>query len=291
MDAQLWQDGRTVVPTGTTASEYGFRGVVSLDFASLNAAGFDGSGATTPTGTALNLRGVPIVKVYADGPGYCLVDQSGTGAAAITNGIMLAPSRATAGYLQGASTAVIGQTGALAMLPTNNLAGSAVSLAAGALTQGSNTATVGGAPAAGDVLSVTFQVPYNYTSPGVAQTQTVSTTLTTAQAATTTTAATALAAALNANATFAKYYVASAAAAVVTITAAGPQFSTNGVPTNLFLVTYATGGGFYISPSGQIFNGATLSGTAVGGSTLTVAGNIAGGAGYKGVLPCLVTAP
>lgn len=281
-DQQVAPDGRTVGLPATGAAQQLLLGVVSDAWA-----GFDGAGATLSP--SVNARGTQAIDVVLQGYHPAgLVDQAGTGAATITNGVPLTNSRRTAGYMQGVSSPVAGSgTIGNAVLPASGLCSS---LTAATLAQGSNTVTVGGTPATGDVLNVTVQIPYNTTAPGTAQTRTVTTTLTAGQAASTTTAATALAAALNADAVFATYYVATSSVAVVTITvvATAPPF----------LVTFSTtwagqtvlAGMFTFSFSGSAANGATLASSvgAGAGSTLTTAGNIAGGAGYFGAIPMLV---
>ncbi|MGH7716287.1 MAG: hypothetical protein ACREML_09860 [Vulcanimicrobiaceae bacterium] len=279
IDQQVAPDICTVGLPPTTANPQLIMGVVSDAWN-----GFDNAGSFTSP--AANARGTADVDVVLEGYHPAgLIDQAGTSAVSITNGVALIPSRRTSGYMQGVTTAVAGYgTVGIAVLPASGLCSS---LTAAALAQGSNTVTVAGTPATNDVLTVNVQIPYNTTAPGIAQVRTVSTTLTSAQAASVTTAAAALVVALNADPVFAAYYIATSAAGVVTITVA---------PGALFTITYATtwsgytvtGGQMTFTWTGSACNGATITSSAVGGSTLTAAGNIAAGTGYFGSIPLMV---
>ena len=283
-DLQQYPDEGTVAPTATAAGQPLVVGVVCEVWP-----GFSGAGLPqtflSPNSTAL-ARGTQGVLLVVRG--FCpsvLVDGSGTGAIALANGTILIPSRATAGYAQGASAvpAVGMGTVGVAMLPSTGF-GSAVGVNA-ALSQASQTATVA-TPAAGDVLNLTLQSQYSTAAPGVVQTSTYSYTVLAGQTAAQ--VATAFAAQLNGNAGFNAYFVASAAAAVLTI-------AVNGLSTP-FLVTYGSGSTvtsqFSISLSGSIGNSITFAASVTGpGGTTFIAGGaaLAGGAGFKGYIPAFVT--
>lgn len=283
IDKQIYPDQKTVQPAGTGANQQLVIGLVSEAWP-----GFNGSiGAasfTSPTST-LTQRGTSGVTVKTGGyHPAALIDQSGTGGATITNQTPLVPSRATAGYMQGVATAVGGLgTAAVALLPSSGI-GSSIS--AGALTQASQTVTIAGVPAQGDVISVTLQMPYSTAQPGVAQTTTFTCpALTSGQAASVTTAAAAVVAYLNGQVAFSTFFTASNAAGVITI-------AVNALASP-FLVTFGSGGtvtdSIIISLSGSVGNSITISCAAVGGSTATAgAGTLASGVGYKGVIPVIV---
>lgn len=288
LDNQIYPDQKTIQPTSTSASQNLIVGVVSDSWPGFNAG--IGSPNYASASSAQTVRGTQGVLLVTTGYHPAVfVDQSGAGATAISNMTPLVASRATAGYTQGATTPVAGfGSVGTAMLPGGSGFAS-TALSAAALVQASQTATVGGAPAAGDTLTVTIQTQYNNANPGVAQTLTFTTPpLTTAQATSTTTAATALAAYLNAQPGFTQYYTASSAAAVVTV-----SVNTLAAP---FLVTYGSGidgqgvsGSFSISLSGIVGNKITFVNSATGGSTLTAgASTLASGAGFKGTIPALV---
>jgi hypothetical protein len=289
MDLQTYLDEITVALPGTGANQQNIMGVVSDSWP-----GFSGSltGSQVPVtlspSNVVTARGTIGVQIVLRGyhPAI-LIDQSGTGAVTVTNQIPLVPSRATAGYTQGVATGVGGLgTVAIAMLPASGIGSS---LTAAALAQASQTDTLTGTPAVGDILNVTIQSPYSTTAPGTAQTTTYSTSpLTAAQATTVTTAATFLAAQLNGNSAFATYFTAASAAGVVTVTV--------NALANPFLITYATLGTltnqFYISISGMVSNSLTfaVSTTGTGGTVSTAGGaTFAGGTGYKGIVPGYVT--
>src|SRR5215472_7522694 len=218
---EQYPDEGTVQLPGLTANQAGIVGVVWEAWP-----GFSGAGLPTtfvsPANVTTLQRGTSGVGVVVIGyhPSV-LIDQSGTGAVAITNGVMLIPSRATAGYSQGTATAPtvgLALVGMAVLALSTDSPSFGNSLGAGALAQAAQTATVTGVPAVGDILTVTIQIPYTTANPGVAQTLTISTPpLTSGQAASVTTAAAALVATLNANSTFAQYYTANNAAGVVTV--------------------------------------------------------------------------
>jgi len=285
VDLQTQPDMKTVALAGTGAAQQLIRGFVSEAWA-----GFNGSigvpSYVSPT-TALISTGTEMVDTVIWGfhPSVAL-DQSGTGAVTVTNGIPLVPSRGTAGYVQGvAATTAAGASGyaANALLPASGIGSS---LTAAALAQASQTDTLTGTPAVGDTLSVTIQSPYVSTAPGTAQTITWTTPpLTSAQAATVTTAALALVTYLNGVPSFSQYFTATQVAGVVTITvnALATPFTVNfGSGTSVY-------SSFQISISGMVANSLTFAVSSTGGTVSTAgAANLASGTGYKGVIPAMV---
>lgn len=282
IDKQLYPDNKTVQPTGTAANQQLIAGVVSEAWPGFN--GSIGTASYTSPSSSTTVRGTAGVLVKTSGyhPSV-LVDQSGTGGATISNGTPLIPSRATSGYSQGGTAAAGLGTVGVAVLPSSGI-GSSIS--AGALTQASQTVTIAGTPAAGDVISVTLQMPYSTAAPGVAQTTTFTCpALTSGQAASVTTAAAAVVAYLNSQTAFSTFFTASSNLAVVTITVnalASP-----------FLVTFGSGstvtGSITLSLSGAVGNSITISCAATGGSSATAgAGTLANGVGYKGTIPAIV---
>jgi hypothetical protein len=300
VDSQVYPDFQTVQPLAAGTTTPLVAGVVADYWG-----GFDDAGVnpTSYVSVALqtNVQGTPYVRLKIKGINYVWVDQSGTGAVTITNGIPLVSSRNTAGYAQGvalatatAESAYIG-TANLPLTPTYGY-----TLTAASLAQATQTFTVAGTPASGDVLTVTIQAPYTAAQPGTAQTYAVSVTLNSTTAASATTAATALAAALNASQYFATgsyfgqggYFTASSSAGVVTVTV--------NTLANNFLVTGGTTSGagntqeqyqFWIGISGMVANSLTTAASVSSGagSTLTAGGStFSGGTGYKGRVPCLV---
>ena len=283
-DQQVYPDEGTVAPSGIAAGQALVSGVVCEVWP-----GFSGAGLPqtflSPSSAAL-ARGTQGVLLVVRG--FCpavLVDGSGTGAVALANGTILIPSRATAGYAQGAAAvpAVGMGTVGVAMLPSTGF-GAAIGVNA-ALSQAAQTATVA-LPAAGDVINLTIQTQYSAGAPGVAQTATYSYTVLAGQTAAQ--VATAFAAQLNGNAGFAAYYVASAVGAGITV-------AVNGLSTP-FLVTYGTGSTvtnqFSVSLSGSLGNSISFatSVNAPGGTTFTAGGaTLAGGAGFKGYIPAFIT--
>ena len=280
LDQQVYTDAATVIPSAAVAADVLIQGVISEDWE-----GFTGAmPLTTLSPVNLNARGTGTVKLTAWGyhPAV-LFDQAGGGAAALVNGTFVHSSTRTPGRAQGVAASVAGALVGNAILPA---AGLGSNITAGALVQASQTITIAGAPATNDVITVNVQAPYSGTeaypsSPGVVQYITVAIVLTAAQAASATTAAAAMVAALNANPTFARFYTATNAAGVITITVNG-----NAQP---FLVSFVPGGAFTMSLSGAAGNGVLLNGSAVGGSTFAQGGaSLAGGAGFFGTLPMWV---
>ncbi|MGB8965745.1 MAG: hypothetical protein WCB99_08905 [Candidatus Cybelea sp.] len=283
LDQQQYPDQGTVQPSGTAVTTSLVVGVVSETWP-----GFSGAGLPT---TFLSPNSVILARgtqgVLTVEQGYhpaVLIDNSGTGAAAITNGSLLIPSRATAGYAQGISTFPAGgdmATVGTAMLPSTGIGGT---IGTGVLAQASQTATVA-TPAIGDVLNLTIQMPYTPGAPGVVQTQTFSQTVTSTVVAT---VGSAFAAFLNGQAGFAQFYTATAAAGVVTV-------AVNNLATP-FQVTFGSGSTvtsqFNIGLSGTAGNTITFASTASGpGGTSFLAGGatLAGGTGYKGSIPAFIT--
>lgn len=279
-DVQIYPDAKTIVLTATGAGQESILGVVSDDWTGFTPGGSFASPATAPRGTT----GVRVVSAGYH-PGV-LVDQSGTGAVTITNGIPLVASRATAGYSQGvAAASAPGAYGCVgvASLPASGIGSS---LTAAALAQASQTDTLTGTPAVGDTLSVTIESPYIGTAPGVAQTTTWTTPgLNTAQAVSVTTAAAALRDYLNGQASFSKYFTATASAGVLTVTVNSAAA--------LFRINFGSGttvtAAFDIAISGMVANSLTFAVAATGGTIATAGGaNLAGGTGYLGPVPALV---
>jgi hypothetical protein len=305
IDSQILPDFQTVqpVPAGTTVGK--FVGIVGHDWK-----GFDSQGSLNSSyisvATQLNVRGTQYVLATIKGIEYAWVDQSGSGAVTITDGIPIVSSRSTAGYGQGVALATATNPQAqfgIANLPASGLGSS---LTAAALAQASTTFTVGGTPASGDVLTVTLQIPYTDQQPGTAQTHSISVTLNSTTAASTTTAATALAAALNADPYFAvqsvhgagnptPYFTASSSSAVVTVainTLANPFLVTGGTTSSSG--TAVEQYRYYAFISGMVANSLTTAASVSSGagSTLTAAGATFNsgtpGTGYKGKVPILV---
>jgi len=279
LDQQVWVDENMVIPATTAATQQLQIGVVSDMWGGFGPA----FGYTAPL---TNARGTFNVDVITQGyhPAL-LIDQSGTGAATITNETPIIPSRGTSGYGMGTTTPVAGLgTTAVAMLPASGLCSS---LTAAALVQASCTDTITGAPALNDVITVTVQIPYVTANPGVAQTRSVATTLTAAQAVSVTTAAAAVVAACNADAIYSLYYIASNVAGVITHTVVqGGTFTVNYSGT--YNGTTVVVSQFSFTTSGSAMNGATHTSAAVGGSVSTASGNFANGTGYKGSIPAQV---
>ena len=225
-----------------------------------------------------------------------LVDQAGTGAVTLTDGLGLVACGAsgTAGFMQGIGVAAATPLTVIAeaLLPSSGIGSS---ITAAALAQASQTATIGGTPAAGDTLTVTIQTPYISASPGTAQTTSWTTPgLTTAQAVSTTTAATALAAYLNTQPSFTAWFVATSSTNVVTVTVVAATFPGNPMLWNVNFVGPGIGGivepnFFKITLSGMIGNSLTFACAATGGSTNTAGSTtLAGGTGFQGYIPAWV---
>jgi hypothetical protein len=305
VDSQILPDFQTVQPLAAGTTTPLVAGVVKPSWG-----GFDNAGTRNTSyasvASQLNLRGTLYVPLIVKGIAYVWIDQSGTGAVTLTNGLPIVSSRTTAGYGQGVALATA--TNISANIGNANLpaAGIGSSLTAAALAQASVTFTITGAPAAGDVISATLQIPYNDLQPGTAQTVTISTApLTAAQAVSVTTAATAFAAALNASPYFAvqsvhgvgsptPYFVATSSAGVVTVTvnALANPFLVTGGATNI-AGSALEQWRFLIGLSGMVGNSLTsVAGyTQAGGSTgVNTAGGatFSGGTGFKGIVPALI---
>jgi hypothetical protein len=190
---------------------------------------------------------------------------------------------------------VLGSSFGFAQLPA---AGIGSSLTQAALAQASSPFTIGNNPAAGDSFTLTIQSPYQGTpfniplnTAGVLQTTTWTLpAITAAQAASATTMAAALVAYLNLQASFSKYYTATNAAGVVTITV--------NANANPFFVTWANGAAAYFSVSGMFVNVLTTTAAYVPGPNynngqITSAmaatfGAATAGTGYKGLVPAFI---
>lgn len=287
-DLQVYVDESTAQPTPTTASQQKLCGVVTEWWS-----GFGGNITPGQNAAPSNMgavRGTLLVPAVTKGfhPAV-LIDQSGTGAVTLTDGLQIVNSRATVGYGQGlGATTAAGMSGviAVAALPASGIGSS---ITAAALAQASQTDTLTGTPAVGDTLSVTIQSPYVSTAAGTAQTITWTTPgLTAAQAVSVTTAAAALVAYLNSVSSFSTYFTASNVAGVVTITvnALGSLFGVNFGPG---IDGQAMANYFSISLSGMIANSLTFAVSSTGGTTSTAGGaNLAGGTGFKGTIPAFV---
>ena len=285
MDQQLYADHATVqpLPAGTTLTK--IAGVVAGSWG-----GFDGSLDQAPAYVSVAnpqglVRGTTYIESIVKGLGYVLVDQSGTAAVTIVDGLELVSSRVSAGYAQGVavSTAVGAALIGVASLPSTGIGSS---LTAAALAQAAQVATVA-TPAAGDILNLTIQAPYSQGFPSVAQTYTWSLMLNSTTAATATTAAAAMVAYLNATSNFSKYFLATNTAGAITVTV-----NANSAP---FQVTFGSGtnltGAFYTSISGMVANSLTFASnvTGAGGTTFVATGaNFTGGTGYKGLIPAFI---
>ena len=296
LDLQTYFDNKTVQLTGTGANQRLLAGVVAGDWP-----GFNASLNTPPTylapGTVGNFsRGSAGVDLVIAGFAGVLVDQSGSGAVTITNGVPIVPSRATAGYGQGvAASTNTGPNGviAAALLPAATTY-PGYTLTAGSLAQAAAVFTVA-TPAAGDIVNTTIQSPYTEASPGIVQTTTWSYPLKTADAVSATTAGAAIVAFLNAQPSFSQYFIATNVAGAVTVTV-------NALST-LFMVTGGNGQGYgglafsySVGLSGVTANLLTTAGsvTGAGGTTYSASATTFGGAtagtGYKGICPSVVLA-
>lgn len=287
IDKQNYPDQKTVqlVPTGASGSNAGpVAGAVSDTF---NGFALGSTSYVSPS-SASTVRGTPTVQIVTAGfhPAVQIDQSYTTSAKTIVDGSALLPAFNTAGAAQGGDGVALNANSAVLAIAVLPSTGIGHSIASAALVQASQTATIGGTPAVGDTLSVTIQTPYVDSAPGVAQTTTWTTAgLTSAQATSTTTAAAALVAYLNAQPSFSKFFTASNASAVVTITV-------NALATP-FYVNFGSGstvtGSFSISLSGSVGNSLTFATAATGGSTNTAGGaNLASGAGFKGTIPAVV---
>jgi hypothetical protein len=305
VDSQILPDFQTVQPLAAGTTTPLVAGVVAPDWA-----GFDNAGTLNASylsaASETNVAGTVFINAVIKGIAYVWVDQSGSGAVTLTNGISLVSSRTTAGYAQGVAVATA--TAESAFIGAANLPASGIgsSLTAAALAQASGTVTLTGTPAAGDVINVVLGAPYTDLQPGTAQTATVSVTLNATTAATVTTAATALAAALNASPYFSvqtlfgagnppPYFLATSSAGVVTITVntqANPFLVTGG--TTNAAGTAAEQWRFFTFISGMVGNSITLSTTvSAGAGTISTASGatLASGTGYKGKVPAFIYGP
>lgn len=283
IDKQLYPNRRTVqpMPAGTTATK--FAGVVASSWGGFDGS-VDGSYTSTPN-TAYLLRGTQFIQAVCKGASSILVDQAGSGAVTLVDGLQLVSSRNTAGYAQGVavSTAVGAALLGVASLPSTGIGSS---ITAAALAQASQTATVA-TPASGDILNLTIQAPYTQAAPGVVQTYTWSLLLNSTTAASATTAAAAMVAYLNSQANFALYFIATNSSGVITVTV--------NALSSPFQVTYGSGttltGVFTLGISGMVANSLTFacSVTGSGGTTFTAGGaNLASGTGYLGIVPAFI---
>ncbi len=287
LDLQTTPDFKTVQLSASGASQGNLVAVVSDTWP-----GFGGSasGAQNTAAPSQTLgRGTQFIEGVCRGAAPILVDQSGTSAITLTNGMALVACNGTAGYAMG--KAIASAPGGLATIGAAVLPASGIgsSITAAALAQAAQTVTIAGTPAAGDIITVTIQSPYVLSAPGVAQTIAyVVPALTTAQAVSVTTAALAVLTYLNAQPSFSQYFTAAQVAGVITITV-------NALSTP-FLVNVGTGttvaGQFTLGISGMVANSLTITTGVNGGagSTSTAgAGTFAAGTGYKGIIPALIT--
>ena len=299
VDSQILPDFQTVVISAAAATGTKLAGVVIDAWGGFdNASGLNAS--YTSIATQTNVAGTQFLIAKVKGINYVFLDQSA--GVTVTDGIPLTTSANTAGYAQGiAKSGSLGaSTLGVANLPA---AGIGSSLTQAALAQASQTWTVTGTPAAGDVLTATIQAPYTDLQPGTVQTYAVSVTLNATTAASVTTAAAALAAALNASQYFQvqslqgagnppPYFTAASAAGVVTVTVnnlANPFLVTGGTTT--LAGSALEQWRFFTSISGMVANSltTTASTSAGSGSILTAGGaTFSGGTGFKGKVPALI---
>lgn len=277
LDNQQWLDYRTasLVPAGANAVK--LIGLVSEDWS-----GFDGVGGTSAPGGVLS-RGTAVLKatIYGYHPSALFDNTAGV---AIVDGTVVQSSATTSGYLQGVAAGVAAAVVGTAALPA---AGFGSTLGVGALVAATQTLTIGGVPAAGDVYSVVIQVPWANTTAAipaanisVLQTRTItSPPLTAAQAASVTTAAAQEAIVLNADPAFAKYFTATAALGVITVAVKATSWN----------VTFLSGAQAQISAAGTVGNTITIAASKTGASTFVAGGaTFAGGAGFVGTAPVYV---
>jgi hypothetical protein len=279
---QAYIDTLTVQPVAPAQRAPMLIGVVPGEWIGGTYGGFDGLG--NPTSAASGARGTQMVDAVIYGATHVLVDQSGANAATLTNGIPVTSSELTAGYAEGtaAATAYASSLLGYASLPA---AGFGSSLTAAALAQATVTFTIA-APASGDTIGVTIQVPYSQDNPGVAQTKTVSVVLNATTAATATTAALALLTAINADPVLGKMMVATQVAGVITCTILGTyifavypasQWVNAAIPFNVKPLVYTL--------TGMLANTITTVAVASGGGGTTNVASAAtflNGTGYKG---------
>jgi hypothetical protein len=290
IDNQTYPDFQTVqpLPAGTTKGK--IAGVVAADWPGFSGSINAGGVPTYVSSAQTSIRGTQFVNATIKGIAYAYVDQAGSGAVTIVDGLPIVSSRNTAGYGQGVAvaTAVSGALVGVANLPASGIGSS---LTAAALAQAAQVFTVA-TPAAGDVLNLIIQSPYLDTAPGTLQTATWSLALTPTTAASATTAAAAMVAYLNLQPNFSQYFTAANAAGAITVTV-------NALSTP-FLVTFgataANGtlgetGRFFTHISGMVANSLTTASnvTGAGGTTFVATGStFTGGTGFTGKIPILV---
>lgn len=307
LDLQVLSDMKTVRPTAASASVKGVVGLVSEEWAGPGVSaptmgGFNTQGLTVAPGSAGSASlGTDIVPVTVRGIHMRALIDNTNGVAAITHGLALSSSQTTIGKLQqAAATPLFGAAVATALL---NSVAPFNTLGTGALTAATQTITVGGAPAPGDIYTIPVQVPFSDNNQGVAVFRNVTVgPLTAAQAVSTTTAAAAIVAALTADPVFAQYYTAANAAAVITVTVtATNQFRIGGQ--GMTQQGSIFGSSWELTTAGTVGNSLALGALVVvtGGGTLTAGGGAAGftgyptgstlftgGAGYVGTCPVFV---
>lgn len=285
VDKQLYSDFSTVqlMPASTTGTK--FAGVVGGDWQGFSSSTSNTTSYTSATNTNYLLRGTQFVNAVVKGHAEVLVDQSGSGAVTITDGIPLVSSRNTAGYAQGVAVATAVGLAAIgvANLPSTGIGSS---LTAASLAQAAQTFTVA-TPASGDTVNTTIQSPYTTGAPGTANTTTWSLTLNSTTAASATTAGNAIVAFLNAQPGFSQYFTATNTAGAVLVTV-----NANSAP---FLVTFGSGsnltGQVTFGVSGMLANSLTTAGsvTGSGGTTYSAgASTFASGTGYFGLVSAFI---
>jgi hypothetical protein len=284
LDQWVYPDACTVQLTPAAALGTNIMGVVSDDFFGFNPQTTPPSFVAPTYSNYTTLRGTVGVRLVTAGfhPGVW-IDQSGSGAVTVTNGVLLTTSANTAGFAQGYATALAkgGEEVGYAVLPA---AGIGHTFTAASLAQASQYSTVA-TPAIGDVLNLTIQVPYTTVNPGVVQTYTWSFTV---NSTTASTVATNFANYLNSQPNYTQFFIASTSTAevITTVNANSPNF----------LVTYGVGttltSQMTISLSGMIANSLTYASTVTGsgGTSFTANGaNLASGTGYYGKVPAFIT--
>lgn len=288
IDKQVYPDVATVQLPAITAGQTKLCGFVADTWPGF--AGSIGAASYVSPTVSNTSRGTSGVDVVLRGFHPAIfIDQSGAGAATVTDGIPLIASRATAGYVQGVAvaTGTMDNLAATAALPST---GFGSSLTAASLAQATATQTLTGTPAAGDTISFTNTSQFTTANPGVGQTITfTSPPLTTAQAVSVTTAAAAFVAYLNAQPAYSQYMTATNSAGVIT--------HTINALANPFLVTFGTGttlaGQATVAVSGMVVNNAASGGwafttTTTGGTVSTATTQWVGGTGYKGTIGAYV---
>ena len=289
LDGQLAPDHTTVqiTPAGTTLTK--IMGVVSSEWGGFINGNNTNTTYTTTTNNTGQVRGTQFIEGVVKGVAGVLIDQAGSGAVTVVDGLQIVSSRNTAGYGQGVavSTAVGRACYAVASLPSTGIGSS---FTAAALAQASTDFTVA-SPASGDIVNTTIQVPYTQAAPGVVQTKTWSLALNSVSAVSATTAALAILTYLNSQSDFATYFIA-------TQTAGAVHIAVNGASAP-WAVTFGSGSNFTgqvtIGLSGMQANLLTTVGsvTGAGGTTYSAAGTTFGGGtsagtGYKGIIPAFI---